>query len=527
MKKKVLVIIALIVVLGTGLFVLTGCTSSQVNKDGEKIKEAQEESAEGVIKEDTIKMNSELDGVYAFANSDNKIVALKSNGTDVKILDSVGTNGDYNFSPIEYSAGKLYLAESNFIETERKAPPSGGVPVTQQKFAATSHVFYVVDLNKGNGNYKLEIAYNYVPDNSGNTYMPGADSPKVYNNALYEVKNKKDIIKYDLNTNKEEVIHIFKNDKMSSRLQLEKTTGYLYYLGEEEDGTLKMYAYDIANKKETVIVDKDAYEIRQVTKNGIYYYKRDLSSYDLDFNVYFYDMAKKEEIVVAKDYEAVIVIGENMYYTEATSDEPGSPANVVVKLSDGTTKTIKENLDVNDYRNGIFLCQDKLQIIENGVSYLVDNETFEIKKQDKVYRDIVEVNEYSNLNTNKTSKNTTIKKEDLIGTWSITSTNAIEYEPTLLFGTSMRDANELTFNEDGTYKYYVGVAYSETGSYTINGDTIKLTNIKSDIDNTRTESEFKIKEIDEKIYVVQEYEHPKLKGKSTYNLMIDVRFEHK
>ena len=55
----------------------------------------------------------------------------------------------------------------------------------------------------------------------------------------------------------------------------------------------------------------------------------------------------------------------------------------------------------------------------------------------------------------ETSINSLSEKKEV---QSITSTNAIEYEPTFLFGTSMRATNELTFNEDGTYKYYVVIA---------------------------------------------------------------------
>lgn len=118
MKIKIFLTLFLLI---TVLFTITGCGNNE--------KSAQEESISNTSSEE-IKLNNELEGVYAFVqkieeNNNSKIVALKNDGTEIDI-----TKSEQNeYLGLDYYSGKLYLQKDKN--------------------------FYEIDLTKGNENYEL------------------------------------------------------------------------------------------------------------------------------------------------------------------------------------------------------------------------------------------------------------------------------------------------------------------------------------------------------------------------------------
>ena len=229
---------------------MTGCTDNKNNNVNNNVDSSNGNSNSEVIEENgKIEMNSELDGVYAFARTNNSIVALKENGEEIKIIDDRDYQSEaYRYSDIEYSAGKLYLSDIDLSYTESKA--SANFPFTTSTATANGYMYYVIDLNKGNGNYTVEWLYDYYPENEKHC---GVDIPKVYNNVLYFVKNGNEIVSLDVNTKELKTIRKFRNNMdvngmnvaSSASCLLDKKNEMLYYAGITDDNISKLYSYNI------------------------------------------------------------------------------------------------------------------------------------------------------------------------------------------------------------------------------------------------------------------------------------------
>ena len=76
-----------------------------------------------------------------------------------------------------------------------------------------------------------------------------------------------------------------------------------------------------------------------------------------------------------------------------------------------------------------------------------------------------------------------VDENKIAGKWKAATTNSEIHSLGDLYGTSFSYANELNFNEDGTYELAIGVTYWQDGNYEVDGDTIKLTNTKYKGDN--------------------------------------------
>ncbi len=85
------------------------------------------------------------------------------------------------------------------------------------------------------------------------------------------------------------------------------------------------------------------------------------------------------------------------------------------------------------------------------------------KKESSIINDDTENNSINNE-----------QKVDIIGEWKATKTNNDDYSLSYVYGTSITTSNSLVFNEDGTYKLYLGSSYSQSGEYTIDGSNIKI-----------------------------------------------------
>lgn len=79
------------------------------------------------------------------------------------------------------------------------------------------------------------------------------------------------------------------------------------------------------------------------------------------------------------------------------------------------------------------------------------------------------------------------KKKNIIGTWKAISTDNDNYSLGYIYGTGLKEANELKLNKDGTYVLSLGLTYYQKGNYEIDTDEIILTDNVNGSDNPDTE----------------------------------------
>lgn len=488
-----------------------------IDAQGEtQIEEEQNEIIE--IKEADKKIkNSELENVYAFAikldkNSNASIVALKEDGTEVNIDTS-----NIKYDCIDYSNGKLYLQNG----TE----------------------FYSIDLSSGNGNYKVESIYKVTSDQEWyNKQMA------VYDGVLYFNKANSQIIAYNLSSKEEKIIETASSLSGNSiEFRIDKSKGILYHcdvIARDGVGVFGIYNMQSGEKKEILRQEiKNGEGIRfklgAVTDNGVLIIHTNFS----EVTGYEYNVKTNEQKSIDVDMLGASFYDEGrLYYTKSVSRE--LLVEHLLKFYENgkvvgpIVNTKEESIDkIFSLKNG------NMQIVVSGgqdistsytKTYLIDKETAKQIETDITYDYICYIVEGADRQTNInniTPSNNTAQAEQLIGKWKVTSTNSAEYSPGMLFGSSISMANSLEFKQDGTYSLGVGFAYAEEGNYEIQGDTIKLTNIKDKTDNPDvaqrgTEAELKIKQVDGKLQVILGHKQDEYKdGKVSETLTIEVIFE--
>lgn len=77
--------------------------------------------------------------------------------------------------------------------------------------------------------------------------------------------------------------------------------------------------------------------------------------------------------------------------------------------------------------------------------------------------------------------------KNIIGTWKVISTDNDNYSLGYIYGTGLKEANELKLNQDGTYVLALGLTYYQKWNYEIDTDEIILTNNVNESDNPDTE----------------------------------------
>ncbi len=92
-----------------------------------------------------------------------------------------------------------------------------------------------------------------------------------------------------------------------------------------------------------------------------------------------------------------------------------------------------------------------------------------------------------NKNELLTEIGTEEKMKNIIGTWKVISTDNDNYSLGYIYGTGLKEANELKLNQDGTYVLALGLTYYQKGNYEIDTDEIILTNNVNESDNPDTE----------------------------------------
>lgn len=495
--------------------------NSELNEIVLADKKVTEEIKNAVDKEKNkgIALNSELNGVYAFANktdgnSNSSIVALKDGNSEVQIL-NIGTT---NYECLDYSYGKLYL------QKEKE--------------------FFYIDLTKGNGSYIVESFYKV--ESVGDWQEKRM---QVYDNELYFNKGGQQLIRYNIETKTEEIIETVYSRGDAVDFRIDKEDGILYYCKSmARDGISVFGTYKIETKEKKEIYTEDrnggkGYQILlgNLTNSGVVVYK--FSNYEgtigFEYNRFSNELVKIADGDLVWNRE--LSDGNRLYYTEMKSEE----VLVTYTLKAKENEEIKDVLATGeDSINKIYNLNDKqIQVITGGgqdistyhtKTFLIDKETLESTQVNTTYNVVTHIMKGSDTNSNKktvTSNNINNFSNDiLVGKWKAMNTNSAEYSLGYLFGSSISMNNVLEFKQDGTYTLGIGFSYNETGNYEIQGDTIKLTNIKYEGDSPdvtpRTNAEFKIKQENGTNKIILEHKQDEyISGKGMETLTIEISFE--
>lgn len=449
--------------------------------------------------------NSELKDVYAFAIKNNtSIIALKADGTEIKLLDI-----NIQYDCMDYSYGNIYLQKGN--------------------------EFYKIDLTKGNGNYKIESIYKVTSDTEWyNKLMT------VYDGKLYYNKASQQIVEYDLLSKKEKILQSGKQIEF----RIDKNNGIMYYTLKVGDyGIFGLYNIKSGEERE-IRRENDglSYYLGTLTKDGIIYIRSYLSQqigYEYNFKT-----NESKEIVNSMtltqyyDYDS-----EKLYYEQSVFYEllTNNKINIYDRNASNKNYTIF-NAGEESITQMYLLKNGKLQIIVTGgqdistyytKTYLIDTKTFEQTETNTTYNIMEYIEDGSDANTPKNDTSNTTQNnftnDILIGKWKATNTNSAEYSLGYIFGSSISMNNILEFKEDGTYTLGVGFTYNENGNYEIQGDVIKLTNIKYVGDSPdatpRENAEFKIKQENETNKIILEHKQDEYISGKKETLSIELIFD--
>ena len=320
-----------------------------------------------------IEINPELKDTYAFVNEDNKIIALKEDGSEVVIIDSDDGYG----GKVEYSDGKLFLYKM-FGKASKGISTKG--PVNKQTLTITSINYYELDLTQGDGNYKVEEIYKYTP-----TSNYAIEGPVVYNGYLYFAKNKNQLIKLNIANKNEEIIYTSPYEATIS-IKADKQNGLLYFLGNITNTSKELHVYDMKSNKTTKIDVADPNTFNQITNKGLYF--SSIYYYDTgQIKKYFYDAKNKKVNELTTD-ENVNGGRDNLYHKNNKiyylDFKNLTTANLIV-IENNKSKIIKENIDYGPYLEEY---GDNLILAVDQKNYLVNTTTDEITKIEKTYRNI-------------------------------------------------------------------------------------------------------------------------------------------
>lgn len=450
--------------------------------------------------------NSELKDVYSFAIKNNSsIIALKEDGTEIKLVDI-----NIQYDCMDYSYGNIYLQKGN--------------------------EFYKIDLTKGNGNYKIESIYKVTSDVEWyNKQMA------VYDGKLYYNKASQQIVEYDLLSKKENVIQSGKQIEF----RIDKNNGIMYYTLKAGDyGIFGLYNIKSGEDREISRENEGlSYHLGVLTEDGIIYMRSYLSQQiGYEYNLKTNESKKVDDyITITQYYDSDSGI---LYYAKSVFYELLSNNTILIYNKTASNKNyIIFNAGEESISQMYLLKNGKLQIVLTGgqdistyytKTYLIDTKSFEQTETNTTYNIMEYIEDGSDTNTPKNdTQNTTqnnFSNDILIGKWKATNTNSAEYSLGYLFGSSISMNNVLEFKQDGTYILGIGFSYNETGNYEIQGDTIKLTNIKYEGDSPdatpRSNAEFKIKQENGANKIILEHKQDEyISGKGMETLTIEISFE--
>lgn len=452
MKIKIFLTLFLLI---TVLFTITGCGNNE--------KSAQEESISNTSSEE-IKLNNELEGVYAFVqkieeNNNSKIVALKNDGTEIDI-----TKSEQNeYLGLDYYSGKLYLQKDKN--------------------------FYEIDLTKGNGNYELVKIFGY-PMETARTYdRYNYSYIYVYDGKLYFLKDWKELVEYDLKTKK--VNFIVKADNIENlEFRMDKENGIIYYI----ESTPKFYlkSYNIKTK-ETKQIDEGVSRSNKYLSKGtnlpisfvgvgvnqgkILYSKGNFEDNGgSGYKTYLYDIISGGKLELEYITSGIYSDGKVYYASTVDDDMPYPPT--CLKVYENTKVTEISEMQENDYTKFFDLGNGKVQAVmywgqdistEGEQAYTIDKKTNEVSMANSNYNIVHLIKEYENVSKvdyqdNLENKITVEQAEEIIkNKWGIEPDNNNETIPEANSYILQGGKLDLTIRDVDGLEYYVFSYSSKVG----------------------------------------------------------------
>lgn len=452
MKIKIFLTLFLLI---TVLFTITGCGNNE--------KSAQEESISNTSSEE-IKLNNELEGVYAFVqkieeNNNSKIVALKNDGTEIDI-----TKSEQNeYLGLDYYSGKLYLQKDKN--------------------------FYEIDLTKGNENYELVKIFGY-PMETARTYdRYNYSYIYVYDGKLYFLKDWKELVEYDLKTKK--VNFIVKADNIENlEFRMDKENGIIYYI----ESTPKFYlkSYNIKTK-ETKQIDEGVSRSNKYLSKGtnlpisfvgvgvnqgkILYSKGNFEDNGgSGYKTYLYDIISGGKLELEYITSGIYSDGKVYYASTVDDDMPYPPT--CLKVYENTKVTEISEMQENDYTKFFDLGNGKVQAVmywgqdistEGEQAYTIDKKTNEVSMANSNYNIVHLIKDYENVSKvdyqdNLENKITVEQAEEIIkNKWSIEPDNNNETIPEANSYILQGGKLDLTIRDVDGLEYYVFSYSSKVG----------------------------------------------------------------
>ena len=452
MKIKIFLTLFLLI---TVLFTITGCGNNE--------KSAQEESISNTSSEE-IKLNNELEGVYAFVqkieeNNNSKIVALKNDGTEIDI-----TKSEQNeYLGLDYYSGKLYLQKDKN--------------------------FYEIDLTKGNENYELVKIFGY-PMETARTYdRYNYSYIYVYDGKLYFLKDWKELVEYDLKTKK--VNFIIKADNIENlEFRMDKENGIIYYI----ESTPKFYlkSYNIKTK-ETKQIDEGVSRSNKYLSKGtnlpisfvgvgvnqgkILYSKGNFEDNGgSGYKTYLYDIISGGKLELEYITSGIYSDGKVYYASTVDDDMPYPPT--CLKVYENTKVTEISEMQENDYTKFFDLGNGKVQAVmywgqdistEGEQAYTIDKKTNEVSMANSNYNIVHLIKDYENVSKvdyqdNLENKITVEQAEEIIkNKWSIEPDNNNETIPEANSYILQGGKLDLTIRDVDGLEYYVFSYSSKVG----------------------------------------------------------------
>lgn len=452
MKIKIFLTLFLLI---TVLFTITGCGNNE--------KSAQEESISNTSSEE-IKLNNELEGVYAFVqkieeNNNSKIVALKNDGTEIDI-----TKSEQNeYLGLDYYSGKLYLQKDKN--------------------------FYEIDLTKGNENYELVKIFGY-PMETARTYdRYNYSYIYVYDGKLYFLKDWKELVEYDLKTKK--VNFIVKADNIENlEFRMDKENGIIYYI----ESTPKFYlkSYNIKTK-ETKQIDEGVSRSNKYLSKGtnlpisfvgvgvnqgkILYSKGNFEDNGgSGYKTYLYDIISGGKLELEYITSGIYSDGKVYYASTVDDDMPYPPT--CLKVYENTKVTEISEMQENDYTKFFDLENGKVQAVmywgqdistEGEQAYTIDKKTNEVSMANSNYNIVHLIKDYENVSKvdyqdNLENKITVEQAEEIIkNKWSIEPDNNNETIPEANSYILQGGKLDLTIRDVDGLEYYVFSYSSKVG----------------------------------------------------------------
>lgn len=452
MKIKIFLTLFLLI---TVLFTITGCGNNE--------KSAQEESISNTSSEE-IKLNNELEGVYAFVqkieeNNNSKIVALKNDGTEIDI-----TKSEQNeYLGLDYYSGKLYLQKDKN--------------------------FYEIDLTKGNENYELVKIFGY-PMETARTYdRYNYSYIYVYDGKLYFLKDWKELVEYDLKTKK--VNFIVKADNIENlEFRMDKENGIIYYI----ESTPKFYlkSYNIKTK-ETKQIDEGVSRSNKYLSKGtnlpisfvgvgvnqgkILYSKGNFEDNGgSGYKTYLYDIISGGKLELEYITSGIYSDGKVYYASTVDDDMPYPPT--CLKVYENTKVTEISEMQENDYTKFFDLGNGKVQAVmywgqdistEGEQAYTIDKKTNEVSMANSNYNIVHLIKDYENVSKvdyqdNLENKITVEQAEEIIkNKWGIEPDNNNETIPEANSYILQGGKLDLTIRDVDGLEYYVFSYSSKVG----------------------------------------------------------------